>query len=56
MRNAIPVCDSAFKSARFAPSSRADAAIAETQGEHAMMNAVKAAAEDALIAAERSAP
>ena len=52
----MPVCTNAYPTAALAPNSLADAAIAETQGEHAMINTVKATAHAALIAAERSVP
>ena len=46
----------ALARARFAPTSRALAAIAETQGEQARMNSKNATAEGALIAAARFSP
>ena len=46
----------ALARARFTPTSRALAAIAETQGEQARMNSRNATAEGALIAAARLSP
>ncbi len=52
----MPVWIAEYSSARGSPASRAAAAIAETQGEHASMNTAKAAAEGTLIAAANAFP